>query len=60
MISNSLVIAAFGAILFVVIELSSKIFNITSPLFNILSYASLVFCVITAIIYYVIKKVKKE
>lgn len=60
LISNSLVIAAFGAILFVVIELSSKIFNITSPLFNILSYASLVFCVITAIIYYVIKKVKKE
>ena len=60
LISNSLVIAAFGAILFVVIEISANIFNITSQLFNALSYASLAICVVSAIIYYIVKKVKKE
>ena len=60
LLSDALVIAAFGAILFVVIELLSGIFKLTSPLFNILSYISLAVCVVTAIIYYVVKKVKKD
>lgn len=60
LLSNTLVIAAFGAILFVVIEISSGIFKLTSPIFDVLPYMSLSVCVVIAIIYYVIKKVKKE
>ena len=60
LLSNTLTIAAFGAILFVVFELSSGIFHLTSPLFDILPYISLAICIILAIIYYIFKKVKKE
>ncbi len=60
LLSNTLVIAAFGAILFVVIEISSGIFCLTSPIFDVLPYVSLFACVLIAIIYYVLKKVKKE
>ena len=60
LLSNTLVIASFGAILFVVIEISSGIFKLTSPIFDILPYASLVICVISAIVYYVLKKVRKD
>ena len=60
LISNTLVIAAFGAILFVVIEIASGIFKQTSPIFKVLSYASLVICIVIAIIYYILKKVKKD
>ena len=59
LLSNTLVIAAFGAILFVVIEIASGIFKLTSPIFDILSYVSLSVCIIIAIIYYIFKKVKK-
>ncbi len=58
--SDTLMIAAFGAILFVIIEISSSIFKLTSPVFDVLPYVSLVMCVVTAIIYYVSKKVKKN
>ena len=54
LLSNTLTIAAFGAILFVVFEISSGIFKLTSPVFDVLPYISLVFCVVTAFIYYIL------
>ncbi len=60
LLSNTLVIAAFGAILFVVIEIASQIFKLTSPVFDVLAYASLVICIVAAAIYYVYKRVKKD
>lgn len=60
LLSNTLVIAAFGAILFVIIEVISDMFKLTSPIFDVLSISSLVACGVIAVIYYVFKKVKKE
>ena len=60
LLSNTLVIASFGAILFVVIEIASDIFKLTSPIFDILPYLSLSMCIATSIIYYILKKVKND
>lgn len=60
LLSNTLTIAAFGAILFVVIEITSNMFKLTSPIFNMMAYSSLVICIILAVIYYIVKKVKKD
>jgi len=59
LLSNTLVIASFGGILFVVTGISSGIFNLTAPVFDVLPYVSLTVCAGTAIIYYILKKVKK-
>lgn len=59
-LSDSLTIAAFGAILFVVIKIASNIFKLTGSIWNILAYAAPGVCVTAAIIYYVIKKVKTK
>ena len=56
-LSNTLTIAAFGAILFVVIELASDIFKLTGVLWDKLSYISLAVCAAAAILYYITKKV---
>lgn len=58
LLSNTATIAAFGAILFVIIEVTSDMFKLTSPIFNVLSIASLVACAVIAVIYYIFKKVK--
>lgn len=58
LLSNSLVIAAFGAILFVIIEITLDMFKLTSPILDVLSTASLIVCTVIAVIYYVFKKVK--
>lgn len=60
LLSNTATIAAFGAILFVIIEVTSDMFKLTSPIFDALSIASLVACVLIAAIYYIFKKVKKD
>ena len=60
LLSNTLVIASFGAILFVITELLPGIFHLTSPVFDILSYTLLIACIVTAIIYYIFRKVKKD
>ena len=60
LISNTLTIAAFGAILFVVIEIASDVFGLTSPIFNRLSYISLVVCIVISIIYYTVRRLKKH
>ena len=57
-LSNTLTIAACGAILFVVIELASDIFKLTGVLWDKLSYVSLILCAAAAILYYITKKVK--
>lgn len=59
-LSDSLTIAAFGAILFVVIKIASNIFKLTGSIWNILAYAAPGVCVAAAVIYYVIKKVKTK
>lgn len=59
-LSDSLTIAAFGAILFVVIKIASNIFKLTGSIWNILAYAAPGVCIAAAIIYYVIKKVKTK
>ena len=57
-LSNTLTIAACGAILFVVIELASDIFKFTGALWDKLSYVALILCALAAILYYITKKVK--
>lgn len=58
--SNALTIAAFGAIFFVVIEILTDMFNLTAPAWSYLSYIALGLCVVLAVIYLIIKKVKKD
>ena len=60
LLSNTATIAAFGAILFVIIEVTSDMFKFTSLVFDVLSIASLVACAVVAVIYYIFKKVKKS
>ena len=57
-LSNTLTIAAFGAILFVVIEIGADVFRLTGALWDKLSYISLAICAAAAILYYITKKVK--
>lgn len=56
-LSNALSIAAFGAILFVVIELGADIFQLNGVIWDKLSYLSLLACAAAAIVYYIAKKV---
>ena len=60
LLSNTLTIAAFGGILFVIIEILSIMFKLTSPIFDSLSYISCLICIFISIIYYVLKKVKND
>ncbi|MBE7015241.1 MAG: energy coupling factor transporter S component ThiW [Ruminococcaceae bacterium] len=60
LLSNTLVIAAFGAILFVVIEVATDVFKIESPVVDCLSYAVLLACIFASGVYYIFKKVKKN
>lgn len=59
-LSDSLTIAAFGAILFVVIKIAVNIFKLTGSIWNILAYAAPGVCVAASILYYVLKKVKTK
>ena len=58
LLSNTLTIAALGGILFVVFELATGIFNLTSAIWDKMSYISLIACGAAADIYYITKKVK--
>lgn len=58
LLSNTATIAASGAILFVVIEVLTDMFELTAPIFDVLSYISLVLCIILAAVYYIVKRVK--
>lgn len=58
-LSNALTIAALGAICFVVIEILADLFKLTAPVWSYLSYSALGFFAVAAVLYFVIKKVKK-
>lgn len=58
-LSNALTIAALGAICFVVIEILADLFELTSSIWSYLSYSALGFFAVAAVLYFVIKKVKK-
>lgn len=58
-LSSTLTIASFGAILFVIFEILPDVFKLTSSIWNSLSYISLAVCIAAAIVYYITKKVKK-
>ncbi len=58
-LSNAIMIAALGAIGFVVIELATSIFKWTAPVWGIVSYAVLVVFVVAAILYLFYQKLKK-
>ena len=57
-LSNTATIAAFGAVFFVIIEIATGIFKLETPFWGSLSYILLVACIISAVIYYIIKRVK--
>lgn len=58
-LSNALTIAAFGAILFVVLEILVDLFSLTAPVWSRLPYIPLGVCAGAAVGYYIIKKAKK-
>lgn len=58
-VSNAVAIAAFGVICFLVIEILTDIFKMYSPVWSYISLSALGIFIVAAIIYLVIKKVKK-
>lgn len=58
-ISNTASIAALGAVFYVVIEIPTGIFNLTSPAWHYISKGALVVFAATSVIYFVINKLKK-
>ena len=59
-LSNSVTIAAFGGICFVVIEILTDMFTLTSPIWTHLSYGLMAAFAAGAVIYCAIRKVKKK
>ena len=60
LISNTACIAATGAILYVVIEIPTGIFSLSSPVWHIVSRGCIAVSVAVAIVYFAINKFKKE
>ncbi len=58
--SDSLTIAAFGAILFTAIELAEGIFKMNGYFWEIIPYAALIACLIGAVIYFILRRPKKN
>lgn len=58
-LSNTLTIAALGAIFFVVIKILADLFKLTSQVWSYIAYGSLVACAVAAAIYLISKKLKK-
>jgi energy coupling factor transporter S component ThiW len=59
-LSNTMTIAACGAIFFVVIEILADILHLTSVIWSYLSYGSPALFALGAIVYYVVQKSKKH
>lgn len=57
-LSDSVTIAALGAILWVVIEVASSVFGFDAPVWNVLANLAPAVTAAAGIIYYIIKKVK--
>ena len=60
LLSNTLVIAALGAVFFVVIKIAADILVITSPIVDYISYAALLICILAASLYYIFKRMRKN
>jgi len=58
-LSDSLTIAALGAILWVVIRIAAGVFALTAPVWDVLSTLAPIATAAAGLIYYIIKKVKK-
>lgn len=58
-LSNTLTVAAFGAIFFVVVKILAGLFKLTSPVWGYISYGGLGFFAAAAIVYLIIKKAKR-
>lgn len=58
-VSNAFTIAALGAICFVVIEILTDLFELTSPIWSWLSYFSLGIFAVAAVLYYIVIKIRK-
>ncbi len=59
LLSNTLSIAAFGAIAFVIIEILTDMFRLTYAAWSYLSYISLAAFALASIVYYIVKKTKR-
>lgn len=57
--SDTATIAAFGGILFTVLSISANLFALREPIWDCLPAASLIGCVLAAVIYYLVKKGKE-
>ncbi|MBR5312438.1 MAG: energy coupling factor transporter S component ThiW [Clostridia bacterium] len=57
-LSDSVSIAALGAILFVVIRIAAGLFRPDAPVWDILAYAAPVLSVTAGVIFYIVKRVK--
>lgn len=55
---NAFYIGAFGVICFLIIEILTGIFNMTSPLWSVMSFSALGAFIAAGAVYFVIKKVK--
>ena len=60
LVSNTASIAAVGAILYVVIEIPTGIFSLTSPVWHIVSRGCIAVSVAVATGYFIVNKLKKE
>ena len=59
-LSNTILIAAFGAILFFVFFMVPQVFGIEGAVWGYLAYGSIGVFLVTAIIYFIVKKVKEK
>ena len=59
-LSNTVSIASFGVIAYMVIKILAGIFNLTDVLWDFISYGAIVFFIITALIYFINKKGKEN
>jgi hypothetical protein len=59
-LSDSVTIAALGAILWVVIEVAASVFSLTAPVWNVLAYLAPAVTITAGAIYYITKKVKTD
>lgn len=58
-LSDSLIIAALGAVLWVVIEVAASVFSLTAAIWNVLAYLAPAVTITAGTLYYITKKVKK-
>lgn len=58
-ISDGVSIAAFGVIVFLVIEILTGIFKMNAPIWSYISYSALVIFIVAAVIYIALKKYRK-